>query len=205
MSNTVSADERRKSIVREAATLFNERGYYNTSMEDIAEAVGLRKPTLYWYVSCKEEILYLINDNVVDYLTSQHESRLAQGMSSPQLLRCVMTDLMDQIPEYPGFSSAFHENYRELNGDMQDRIKDKRDKYFHMIVDVVSKAIEDGDFRKELDAKSTTLAFFGMCNWVYRWYNPSGYLTLGDISEHFWDIFANGVGAERFTENEKQS
>ena len=65
---TKNADERRKEIIRKAATLFNITGYFNTSMDDIAEAVGLRKPTLYYYVSSKEEILYLIHEELIDHL-----------------------------------------------------------------------------------------------------------------------------------------
>lgn len=194
MAASAGADERRNEIIREAAALFNARGYYNTSMEDIAEAVGLRKPTLYWYVSRKEEILYIIHDRIVDNLTERHESRLGSGLSNAELLRLAMLDLMEQIPEFPGYISAFHENYRELNGEMQQEIKVKRDHYFHMIVDVMQNGIDAGEFRYD-DAKSATLAFFGMSNWVYRWYDPSGPFSLQQIAERFWDIFMYGVAA----------
>lgn len=196
MAISASADERRNDIIREAAALFNARGYYNTSMEDIAEAVGLRKPTLYWYVSRKEEILYIIHDRIVDNLTERHLARVNTGLSNAEMLKAAMHDLLAQIPEFPGYISAFHETYRELNGDMQAQIKVKRDRYFHMIIDVIQQGMDDGEFRQG-DAKSLSLAFFGMSNWVYRWYDPNGPLSLDQIADRFWDILMNGVACNR--------
>jgi AcrR family transcriptional regulator len=192
MADTTSADERRKQIVWKSAELFNQKGYYQTSMEDIAKAVGLRKPTLYWYISGKEEILYLIHDEFVDYLTSQHEERLNRGLTNTQLLKHILMDVFKQITEYPGFVSSFHENYRELSGKMKEQIRVKRNKYFNMVVELFLQGAANGEFEIE-NPTVTALAFFGMCNWVYKWYDPAGPLQPCEIADLFWKIFMNGI------------
>lgn len=192
MSTKASADERRKHIIREAATLFNKTGYFNTSMDDIAEAVGLRKPTLYYYVSSKEEILYLIHEEFIDHLISLHQSRLNTRMTCAQLLQEVQIDILDQIAQYPGYVRAFFDHYRELSGDMKKQILGKRDAYFHMIVDVVRQGEALGEFQTN-DPSLTTLAFFGMCNWAYQWYSREGRQRPREIAFHFWDIFMHGI------------
>ena len=192
MSTTTGADERRKHIIREAATLFNKSGYFNTSMEDIAEAVGLRKPTLYYYVSSKEEILFLIHEEFVDHLISLHQSRLNSRMSCDQLLQEVLIDILEHIAQFPGYVRAFFEHYRELSGDMKKQIEVKRDAYFHMMVDVVRQGVKQGEFQTN-DPTLTVFAFLGMCNYAYQWYKPEGHWRAREVALHFWDIFMHGL------------
>src|SRR3954469_25787231 len=49
---------RRQELARQAARLFAEQGFHGTSMEDVAEAMGIQKPSLYEYVSSKQDLLY---------------------------------------------------------------------------------------------------------------------------------------------------
>lgn len=194
--DTEGANKRRKEIVRKAATLFNTTGYFNTSMNDIAEAVGIRKPTLYYYISSKEEILFLVHEEFIDHLISLHQSRLTTRMSCAQLLQEVLIDILEQINEYPGYVRAFFENYRELNNEMKEQIKDKRDQYFQMIQDVFRRGADQAEFRIS-SPTLTALAFFGICNWAYQWYNPKGEKGPRQIALLFWDIFMHGIKQEQ--------
>lgn len=196
MSATAAANERRKLIIREAATLFNKTGYFHTTMDDIAEAVGVSKATLYYYMSSKEEILYLIHEELIDHFISLHESRLTTRMTCSQLLQEVLVDILEQIHQFPGYVRAFFEHYRELNADMKEQIKNKRDAYFQMIVKVFRQGIANGEFRVN-NPTLTALAFFGMCNWAYQWYNPEGEQRPRQIALTFWDIFMHGIKHER--------
>ena len=192
MSETPLAKERRKNIIHEAANLFNKFGYFNTSMDKIAEAVGFSKPTLYYYISSKEQILFLIHEELIGKLISLHQSRLSTRMSNAQLLQEVLVDIMEQIDQYPGYVRAFHEHYGELDGEMQKQITDKRDAYFHTIVDVISQGQAKGEFQTS-DPALTALTFFGMCNWVYKWYKTDGRLRPREIAFRLWEIFIYGV------------
>jgi len=189
------ADERRSHIIRQAAKLFNKTGYFNTSMDNIAEAVGLRKPTLYYYFSSKEEILYLMHEELLNNLTSNHQARLNTRMSCSQLLQEVLIDILEQIDQFPGYVRAFFEHYRELNGEMKDKIEEKRDNYFRLIVDVIRKGEERGEFQIS-NPNLTALAFFGMCDWAYQWYKPEGHWRPRDIALHLWDIFMHGISKQ---------
>ena len=191
-TSTTGADERRSHIIRQAAMLFNKTGYFNTSMDDIAEAVGLRKPTLYYYFSSKEEILYLIHEELIGHMTSLHQSRLNMRISCGQLLQEVLIDILEQIDQFPGYVRAFFDHYRELNGEMKDQIEGKRDAYFRMIVDVIRKGQENGEFHTS-NPNLTALAFFGMCDWAYQWYNPEGRWRPREIALHLWEIFMHGI------------
>lgn len=161
-------------------------------MDDIAEAVGLRKPTLYYYISSKEQILFLIHEELIDNLIFLHESRVNTRMTCEQLLQEVLIDILEQIGQYPGYVRAFFDHYRDLSGDMKKQIEDKREAYFRMVVDVVRQGQAQGEFQTD-DPTLTALAFFGKCNWVYQWYDPAGHRRPREIALHFWNTIMYGI------------
>jgi AcrR family transcriptional regulator len=61
------------SIGRATTKLFNEKGYLETSMDDIAMAANLSKGGIYHYFFSKHEILYFISTNYMDLLLQDLE------------------------------------------------------------------------------------------------------------------------------------
>ena len=49
---------KREAVLRAAAQIFNEKGFHATSLDDVAERLHITKPTLYYYVKNKDEILF---------------------------------------------------------------------------------------------------------------------------------------------------
>src|ERR1700761_4568655 len=49
---------KREAVIRAAAHAFNHKGYHNTSLDDIAAALEVTKPTVYYYVTNKEQLLF---------------------------------------------------------------------------------------------------------------------------------------------------
>src|SRR5207302_1362272 len=49
---------KREAVIRAAAREFNRKGYHNTSLDDIATALEVTKPTVYYYVTSKEQLLF---------------------------------------------------------------------------------------------------------------------------------------------------
>ncbi len=190
--NGSKTDPRREEIVRAAAALFNVTGYHNTTMDAVAEAIGLRKPTLYHYFKSKEEILYLIHEQFIDGQMRRHQERLKMRLTSAQLLLEMQIDILETISEYPGYVRAFFEHYRELSGEMREAIKVKRDAYFEMILEIIRRGVEREEFHTS-DVKLTALAFLGMINWSYQWYRADGPKRIREIAHHFCDIFLHGV------------
>src|SRR5713226_5835632 len=105
------ADERRRSVISGAAALFDNAGYYNTSVEDIAGAVGLRKPTLYHYFKSKDEILFWLHEEFIDLLIGRQKARLATRMSPEQRLLEAMGDILELMDTHRGHVRVFFEHH----------------------------------------------------------------------------------------------
>lgn len=191
----LSADERRSEIVQTAAHLFDEAGYGNTTMDDIAGAVGIAHPTLYHYFSSKDEILFDIHEEFIDLLIERHRQREAAGLGCEQMLLEVMADILELMETHRGHVRVFFEHYRELPALQQETIKFKRDSYEKAVEGIFRNGCDSGAFR-DLDPRLATLAMFGMCNWAYQWYKIGGKLRTRELAYTFWSYLVHGIGSD---------
>jgi TetR/AcrR family transcriptional regulator, cholesterol catabolism regulator len=189
------ADQRRWEIALVAAELFDRRGFHNTSMANIAEAVGVRKPTLYHYFPSKDDILFAIHDEFIELLIQRQERRLETAMPVGHLLREIMGDVLELMETHRGHVRVFIEHRRELSGEAYEAITRKREKYEDMIRAVFARGAAEGTLRP-VDPGLATLALAGMCNWAYQWYQGDGRLATRDIAYIFWDYLYNGMAAQ---------
>jgi AcrR family transcriptional regulator len=192
--DSLSSIPRLREIVDGAAALFDARGYHRVSMEDIAAAVGLRKPTLYHYVRSKDEILTLIHREFMDLVITRAEARRAVEMSAAHELLEFMADILELMETHRGHVRVFFEHHRELPAAARRVVREQRDRYEAMVEAVIRRGAEAGEFRT-LDPRLTTLAMFGMCNWAYQWYREEGALRTRQIAYAFWDVFLRGISA----------
>jgi TetR/AcrR family transcriptional regulator, cholesterol catabolism regulator len=186
----VQAD-RRADIVTKSAALFHERGYHSTSVNEIAEAVGISKPTLYHYMSGKEEILYWIHREFTEWLLDRLDQRRDVPMSYEQRILETMADIFVLMQTRPGHVRTFFEHFRELPIEQQAEIQDARDHYFGQVRAMFVEAMQAGEIRP-IDPTFTTLAMFGVCNWAYQWYRPDGPMEPREIAYVMFDILSKG-------------
>ena len=190
MAPPVKADEKRRELVGKAADLFDRAGYHTTGVSELAQAVGIRKPTLYHYFSGKDEILFSIHEEFIDLLIERQESRPVLGASDE--LREVMADVLGLMDTHRGHVRVFFEHHRELSAADRETIRVKRDRYQSLVEGVIVRGIRDGELR-DVDPRLATLAVFGMCNWAYQWYRADGPLSSRELAEVFFDFLFNGL------------
>jgi TetR/AcrR family transcriptional regulator, cholesterol catabolism regulator len=188
------ADSRRRQIVGAAADLFDDLGYHQTSMTALAEEVGISKATLYHYFESKTTILYSIHEEFIDLLVDRHEGRTQITSEPAEVLRGIMTDILELMHSHRGHIRVFFEHWRELPESERRLVESKRNGYFETVLDQVNLGRAQGEFDTPSPAL-TTLAIFGMCNWAYQWYRPSGAITPDVIAGHFWSLFMHGVAS----------
>ncbi|MTB83469.1 TetR family transcriptional regulator [Nocardioides sp. zg-578] len=193
---SASARERQAQILKRASELFDEVGYYATSMDDIARAVGLAKPTLYHYFNSKDTILLGIHEEFISLLLGRQRAREAGADSDvSELLYDVMFDILDLMRTHRGHVRAFFEHHRELPDSEREEAKKKRDEYFNSVRRLFEVGVERGEL--EGDPRLSSMALFGMCNWAYQWYDASGELTTSDVARYFHGILMRGLAASQ--------
>lgn len=194
MTRAARSSGRREEIVSAAAELFGRLGYHQTSMEDIAVAVGISKPTLYHYTKSKAEIVGWIHDKIADRMIENFERAVAEGVEPHRRLWHVIHETICVMETEPGHLNVFFEHYRDLDKASRRIAARKRDKYYRLVVSTIEEGVEAGTLRTE-DPELTALGIFGMSNWAYQWFRPSGGRSSEEIADHFWGLLVNGIGA----------
>jgi AcrR family transcriptional regulator len=188
------ADQRRGQVVAIAADLFDQHGYANVSMEQLAAAAGIAKPTLYHYFRAKDEILRGIHESFIDVLLERQEERRRLDLAPTVLLLGAMTDILGLMETHRGHVRVFFEHHRELPESVRKEIAVKRNRYQDLVRDAIADGIRTGAFR-DVDPDLATLAVFGMCNWAYQWWRPGSGADSAHTAQKLWDLIVRGLEA----------
>ncbi|GMA50499.1 TetR family transcriptional regulator [Alicyclobacillus contaminans] len=179
-------------IALAAVKLFEQKGYHATSVQDIADAVGLQKGSLYHYIHSKEDLLLQIAHQAISEFNQRLERTLATNMSAKQkLVQAIANHLTVSVSNLQTTTVLLREAF-SLGENQHQMIQDLTDKY----VDLWTRILEEGNANGEFQVthpKVTALAILGSCNWVYRWFNPDGQLSAEEVAEVFSSLFLNGL------------
>lgn len=190
MKRSQAYEDRRGDIIRESAVLFDRIGYHGASMQMVAAAVKLRKPTLYHYFRSKTDILYAIHEEFIGDLRTRHAERLARRAPIDEQLLGIHSDILRQIAEHPGYVRAFFEHHGELESGQKREMRRQRREYFQMVCDVIGAGVEQGLFAS-CELRLIALGFLGMCNWA--WYPQERGRSIEQTAQSLCQVFLNGL------------
>jgi AcrR family transcriptional regulator len=163
--------EKAARIVEVAARLFDIHGFHETSMDQIAAEARLAKPTLYYYFSGKDHILWAIHDELIETFITTHNERALTVSDPVELLEGIVHDLLEYCASKPGYVRVYLDHYRSLSSEYRAKATLRRLAYEGILEDILRKGMESGQFRA-LDAHITAVAIFGACrtfNWAHDW------------------------------------
>jgi AcrR family transcriptional regulator len=185
-------ERRREEILRAALRAFRERGYHQTTLDDIARRLDVRKSALYYYFADKESILYECHRESLaelDRIVAEARTLATPRERLRHVIRehvRVMTDTLEGSPlafEVTAFAP-----------ERQAEIIAARDRYEREVRRMVEQGKRSGAFRR-VDAKVATFAIFGAINWIARWYRPEGALQAATLGAQFADHLLDGLRA----------
>lgn len=161
-------------IYAQAASLFAERGFAGTSLQDIADATGFSRQALYHYVKSKDELLTQLVTEVTRSPVSELRAINARSdLDATGKLRAIAKTIAIHRAENPhGFLLAVRSegNFAEELGRQH---RDGKRAVLDEIVSAVEGGMRSGEFRA-VDARQASLSILGMLNWIAWWYKSEG-------------------------------
>lgn len=160
-----------ESLLRVAVTVFNERGYDGTSMEDLSQRLGISKSAIYHHVASKDALLRLAMDRALDGLFDALER--TRRLDAPaidkleHLVRASVTVLQDRLPYVTLLLRA------RGNTEVERAALQRRRQFDRYVAGLVRQAEADGDIRPDVDPATTARLLFGMVNSLIEWYRPA--------------------------------
>ena len=189
-----AAELKRASIVEAAAQCFKRSGFHGTSMDDIAERLGVSKAALYRYVNGKHELLFEIFNFALDSGFANLERGEAEGRNGLEKLRIALRGyLADLIGKLHHPVVLLEEN--ALLPKHSAAIIARRDAAERRYRKLVEKGIADGSVLASCNPKLAVLALLGAMNWVPKWYRADGEWSADEVADSLVSLLMNSIAA----------
>lgn len=183
------SDARWEEILAGAGRVFTRLGYGQSTLEDVATEVGIRRATLYYYVGTKEELLVGLLHDPIETMRTRLEEVAAQPDPAPERLAAALREYVRTMAELPELFIFLSENVHQvMSGPEADHIRENADRYGRVLSQVIKSGAEAGEFRTDIDPSIAVMGIIGMFNWIHRWYNPDGERSLADFGEVFIEM-----------------
>lgn len=193
MPDTVESKESRRDQILNAATrIFSEKTYHGTTLQDIADAVGMLKGSLYYYIDSKERLLADIIIEAAKTL-NQDLVRVENADTGPvERLRQIIREHVKFNAIYREAGTLFLTEKNVISSlEMSELVEifTRRDKLLAL---ALNQAIAAGLYR-QVDIRITSLAIVGMCNSVLFWVKPAGRFSYEEIADAFFELIHDGL------------
>lgn len=182
---------KRDAVLRTAAQLFNEKGFHAVSLDEVAERLNVTKPTLYYYVKNKDEILFECVRIGLEMIQEAISTvSLSQGTAKDKLVaalrkyveavtmdfgKCVIRVGEDPLPP---------ESRKTLR-----RLKADIDREFRSLIE---QGIAEGSLA-QVDPKLAAFTMAGALSWIGRWYRSDGELSADQIADQCIALLMAGL------------
>jgi TetR/AcrR family transcriptional regulator len=193
-SRAEQSDIKRKAIIREAARVFNRRGSHGTTLDDVAERLGVTKTALYRYVNNKNDLLYACHEEAMETANENLDRGEREGRTGLEKIQIAMTGyLRDMISDLGVPVLLLEEN--ALEKESFARIKALRDKFEKRLRKLVQRGIADGSI-VPVNPKLAVFALLGAVHWVTKWYSPEGAWSAEEASTALIELATRGFTAD---------
>jgi len=182
---------KRDAVIRAAAREFNRKGYHNTSLDDIAARLEVTKPTVYYYVTSKEQLLFECFVAGVEQIRAAFRDVRHLAVPARKRLNAVLRHYGEAVASEFGWCMVRAED-QDLSPAMSRHIKSLKSEIDHGIRRLIREGVQDGSIQP-CDPKMTAFALAGALNWIAHWYREDRSLTGAQIAEAFVAIFEGGL------------
>jgi len=181
----------RESLLRVAVEVFNDRGYDGTSMEDLANRLGITKSAIYHHVPSKTELLRLAVNRALDGLFAVvAEPGCRTGPATARLEHLVRRSVEVLVTELPFVTLLLRVRG---NTDVERSALARRREFDLIVTDLARQAIAEGGIRPDVDAAITARLLFGMVNSLIEWYRPDRGHDVREIADAVVAVAFHGL------------
>jgi AcrR family transcriptional regulator len=182
---------KREAVIRAAAREFNRKGYHNTSLDDIAARLEVTKPTVYYYVTSKEQLLFECFVAGVEQIRAAFREVRHLDVPARERLNAVLRHYGEAVASEFGWCMVRAED-QDLSPAMSRHIKSLKSEVDHGIRRLIREGMQDGSIQA-CDPKMTAFALAGALNWIAHWYREDQSMTGAQIAAAFVTIFEGGL------------
>ncbi len=185
-------DAKLARILREASTIFAQKGYHRASIRDISAATGVSLSGLYYYVQSKDELLFLIQRNCFDTILANLEVELCEVTGAEQRLTVLIANHLSFFANNMSEMKVLSHEADALSGAYAKEIAEQKRAYSATVTEMLEALAPEA---RSVDLRIATFSLFGMMNWIYTWYRPDRDGPVEALTDEMTRLFFGGFPA----------
>ncbi|WP_298209443.1 TetR/AcrR family transcriptional regulator [Acidovorax sp.] len=174
---------RKRALILAAGRVFGDKGFHNTTLDDIAAALAVTKPALYRYVQNKHEILYECHRMAVEMAEQAMAEATLEHDKTLDVLRAFVALYIGKMTSELGTCVVLTEYY-SMTAEHNELIQQRRRVIDRQLRALVARAMDEGAIAP-CDPKLAVFFFMGAINSVNRWFSDRGPEGSGAIAQAF--------------------
>lgn len=188
---------RREQIAESALRLFRVRGYQNTAVREIAEAVGFSVGSLFNYFRSKEQILHFIYDQAHEPIERAVEAVEREVAGDPEVaLRRALERYFTVIEQHQDHVILVYQDFKSLDGRAKRQVLDRERRIMDVFARIIQTGVRQGRFRRQAAAVVVnTIMVLGHA-WALRAWSLRGTVTLDDYARTQIDMILTALTPE---------
>lgn len=188
--------KRRAEVLDIAARVFHEQGYEATSIQDIADELGVLKGSVYYYISGKEDLLFELLQEVHKAALQAVTEAVERDGDPLQKIHAFVETLSRFNADNQERMGILLHDFRSLSEERRREIVRERDRYDRMLRKLITEGQDEGVVCTDIDPKLTVLAVMGMINTIYQWYRPGGKQRSDTIGLAYADLVTRALACD---------
>ena len=196
-------EDRWTDIVERAGAIFYRKGYEATSLQDIADSVGMLKGSIYYYIKTKEDLLYELVSRAQDMFeaTLEEDEDMARS-PAPVRLRAFIGRWMALTSREREWGLVAEREFMRLSRRRLRRVIERRDELSGYVKDIIRQGIDEGAFDPTTDESVGAAAIFELMKTSHLWHRPSGPLSMAELGDWYATFAIRGLGGPRWRDRD---
>lgn len=171
IKNPDLVQRRRRQIADAAVSLFIDKGFHKTTTRQIAQAAGIAVGSMYEYVACKEDVLYLVCESIHTEVQQGVSVALERAESGRNALAEVIREYFLVCDRMSDFIMLMYQETKYLPPQWQQKVLENELRITALFFDALKRIQAGGDL-PGLDQKSMEITAHNICvlghMWIFR-------------------------------------
>jgi AcrR family transcriptional regulator len=192
---TREREQKREAVLSAAVRFFNTKGFHATSLDDVALALNVTKPTIYHYFANKDEVLFECVRRGLETIRETATMAAARGGTGRERLRAMLLDYAAVMTKDFGICVSRTQDTQLARGS-RARFRALKREIDTIIRNVIEEGIADGSI-VVMDARLAAFTVTGALNWIAHWYDPKGKMSAHAIADGTVAMLLAGLASGR--------
>ena len=163
---------RDREVIEAAVQIFWEKGYASASVQDVAEALGMLKGSLYYYIDSKESLLRKIFEDSHQEIVSMTEAAMASDGPAVDRLRWFLTDYAMWTLTHLERAGLYSREWRYASAGLKAALAEQQRYYDTHLRELIVAGQAEGSLDASVDARRASLFIWAAFTGLPDWFRP---------------------------------